>query len=208
MKTAERFEYFFWGCLISGAVYVALRVIGLEDVVARAALDAVAMAARKFRYFGLILMAMAVSSAPFLPGIVKMIVAPLVNRFNNQLSPDFEKELKRVYENMLNAEFEKNEEKIRCYGQKDRDRHMSHAHRLEELLRLKVSLEQEISKLAKISQKYDEATAQILAQPVVPAGAQKANHLARIAKQKTNAMDEMNQALNKSKGVVDKTPPQ
>ena len=206
MKISERHEYFFWGFLVSGFFSVIVRIFASDDEVAFVFLKTVAVTIRDFHPMVLILMAMAVSSAPFLPHVAETIMTPLVNRFNNRLSPDFEKELKQAYEDMLNAECEKNAEKIRCYGQKDRDRHMSHVHRLEELLRLKVSLEQEISKLAKISQKYDEATAQILVQPEVPAGAQKVNHLARIAKQKTTAMDEMNQALNKSKGVMDKTP--
>ena len=202
MNSAERLEYFFWGALLSGILYVTVRMFGLEDVTALAAVHAVAVAVRKLHPVGTILLVLAVSSAPFLPRIVKMIMSPLVNRINNRLSLEYEQGLKRESERIMISEQEKNNDQIRSFGQQDRDRRMVHAYKLEEVERRKVSLEKMIVKLSETCRTYDEATEKVLALATMPAGGQKTNQAVRIAKQKVSAMDEMNQALCDAKGFI------
>ena len=80
---------------------------------------------------------------------------------------------------------------------------MVHVHKLEELERQKVALGKMSERLAETCRKYDEATEKVLSQAAaMPAGTPKANHAARIAKQKISAMDEMNQALCDAKGFI------
>lgn len=203
MNNGERLEYFFWGALLSGITYVTVRVFGMEDAAALAAVNAVAVVVEKFHTLGVVLLAVAVSSAPFLPGIVKMIMAPLVDRFNQRLSPEYERELNREAKRVMNSEQEKYREQIHIFGQQDRDRRMVHTHKLEEVERRKVALEKMAERLAETCRKYDEVTEKVLTQAAaMPAGTPKANHAARITKLKVSAMDEMNQALCDAKGII------